>query len=207
MNDAVAGHVDLAIGSSALLAAYRRRHDPAADADRETRYEAFKDVPTAAEAGFPGLAAQCLVGGFCARQNPGRPAIAVRTALVDSLREEAVAKKLVESQQVSIKLGNRRRTEDVPCRQWRPGAPWCATTTSARIERMTRLRIAILDDSQNVAFSAADWSALQSRCEIVRFAGLSPGRRCGAATGRVRDRRADARAHALHRLADPQAPA
>jgi phosphoglycerate dehydrogenase-like enzyme len=36
---------------------------------------------------------------------------------------------------------------------------------------MARLRLAILDDSQNVAFGAADWSALQAKCEIVRFAG------------------------------------
>jgi tripartite-type tricarboxylate transporter receptor subunit TctC len=106
VNDAVAGHVDLAIGSSALLAPHIAGGTirPLMQTG-ETRYEAFKDVPTAAEAGFPGLAANAWWAAFAPARTPADLQSRFRTALVDSLREESVAKKLVESQQVSIKLG------------------------------------------------------------------------------------------------------
>lgn len=40
---------------------------------------------------------------------------------------------------------------------------------------MSTPKVAILDDSQGVAFASADWTQVKARCEVVRFAGPFAG--------------------------------
>jgi len=105
LNDAVAGHVDLIIASAALLmpqigaGAIR----PVFQLGR-SRLRALPDVPTIAESGYPGAQASSWWGVFAPGGTP-RPIIErFRTALVESLREERVAKQLTETQQMTLVL-------------------------------------------------------------------------------------------------------
>jgi tripartite-type tricarboxylate transporter receptor subunit TctC len=105
LNDAVAGHVDLIIASAALLM-------PQIEAGAirpvfqlgKSRLRALPDVPTVAESGYPAAQASSWWGVFAPGGTP-RPIIErFRTALVESLREERVARQLTETQQMTLVL-------------------------------------------------------------------------------------------------------
>ena len=68
MNDAVAGHVDLLVGSTALsIPQIQVGTIRAVVQTGSARTPALGAVPTVAESGFPGFAGQCLVGRVRAR--------------------------------------------------------------------------------------------------------------------------------------------
>jgi tripartite-type tricarboxylate transporter receptor subunit TctC len=106
MNDLVAGHVELLIGSIALAmpqiepgairAVVQMGHERAA---------ALPNTPTVIESGFPGLEANAWWGFFAPAGTP-RPIVDRFGAEVSAvLREERISKQLTESQQVRFVLG------------------------------------------------------------------------------------------------------
>src|SRR5215216_5721019 len=106
MNDAVAGHVDLLVGSTALsipqVQAGKIR--PVVQTGK-SRATALPDVPTAGESGFPGFEAYAWWGLFAPAGTP-KPIIDRFGAEMSAcLREERVTKQLTETQQVSLVLG------------------------------------------------------------------------------------------------------
>jgi tripartite-type tricarboxylate transporter receptor subunit TctC len=97
MNDAVGGHVPLAIGSLFLV-------KPHADAGNVTplvvttskRHPAMPNVPTIAESGFPGFEAPAYWGFIGPAKLPDAIVNRVNTAVSNVLKKPDVAKKLEE---------------------------------------------------------------------------------------------------------------
>jgi tripartite-type tricarboxylate transporter receptor subunit TctC len=107
LNDAVAGHVDLIIASAALL---MPQIEPGAIKPvvqmGKTRLRALAGVPTIIESGYPGAEANSWWGMFAPAGTPPAIIARFRSALVDSLREERVARQLTETQQMSLVLSS-----------------------------------------------------------------------------------------------------
>jgi tripartite-type tricarboxylate transporter receptor subunit TctC len=105
LNDTVAGHVDLIIASAALL---MPQITPGAIKPvvqmGPTRLTALPDVPTVGEAGYPGAQASSWWAMFAPAGTPKPIITRFRAALVESLREERVAKQLSETQQMTLVL-------------------------------------------------------------------------------------------------------
>lgn len=105
MNDAVAGHVDLLVGSTALsmpqVAAGTIR---AIVQTGKERSPTLPNVPTVAENGFPGFEAYAWWGVYAPAGTPKEMTARMGKDMADSLREDRVAKQLVETQQVSLLL-------------------------------------------------------------------------------------------------------
>jgi tripartite-type tricarboxylate transporter receptor subunit TctC len=105
LNDAIAGHVDLIIASAAQL-----MPQIAPGAIRpvfqlgKARLRALQDVPTIAESGYPGAQANAWWGIFAPAGTPKPIIERFRTALVESLRDERIAKQLTETQQMTLVL-------------------------------------------------------------------------------------------------------
>ncbi len=105
LNDAIAGHVDLIIASAALL-----MPQIGAGAIRpvfqlgNSRLRALPDVPTIAESGYPGVQASSWWAFYAPGPTPKPIIERFRTALVESLRDERVAKQLTETQQMTLVL-------------------------------------------------------------------------------------------------------
>lgn len=97
MNDAIGGHVPLAIGSLFLV-------KPHADAGNVTplvvtttkRHPAMPNVPTVAESGFPGFEAPAYWGFIGPAKLPAPIVSRMNTALTNVLKKPDVAKKLEE---------------------------------------------------------------------------------------------------------------
>jgi tripartite-type tricarboxylate transporter receptor subunit TctC len=105
MNDAIGGHVDLIIGSAALVSpqlqagALRPLVQTGA-----TRQSTLPDLPTASESGFPGFESLAWWGVFAPAGTPKPILDRFRADLSATLREERIAKQLTETQQVSLRL-------------------------------------------------------------------------------------------------------
>ena len=70
----------------------------------QSRLRALPDVPTIAESGYPGAQASSWWGFYAPGGTPKPIIERFRTALVESLREERVAKQLTETQQMTLVL-------------------------------------------------------------------------------------------------------
>jgi tripartite-type tricarboxylate transporter receptor subunit TctC len=106
MNDLVAGHVELMIGSIAVA---MPQIEPGAIRAvvqmGRGRAAALPDVPTTGESGFPGFEADAWWGFFAPAGTP-KPIIDRVVAELNGLfREERIAKQLSESQQVTFVRG------------------------------------------------------------------------------------------------------
>ena len=107
MNDALAGHVDLIIGSAALV-------NPQVQAGTlrplvqfsAQRASALKDVPTAAESGGEGLESNAWWGVFAPAKTPKPILDRFGADLAATLRDEGVARQLTESQQVALAVSS-----------------------------------------------------------------------------------------------------
>ncbi len=107
MNDAIAGHVDLIIGSAALVM-------PQVNAKTivpllqtgKTRMTNLPDTQTAIDAGFGGFESYAWWGVFAPAGTPKPIIERFAAALGDSLRDPLVSKTLTESLQISLRLGN-----------------------------------------------------------------------------------------------------
>lgn len=106
MNDAVAGHVDLIIGSTALVTPHAMggRVRPIMHTGK-TRLASLPDVPSAIDSGFAGFESYAWWGVFTAARTPKAIVDRFGAALADSLRDEPVAKLVRESQQITPVLG------------------------------------------------------------------------------------------------------
>jgi tripartite-type tricarboxylate transporter receptor subunit TctC len=106
MNDLVAGHVELLIGSIALAMPQIEPGAVRAVAQMgHERANALPDVATLIEGGFPGLEANAWWGFFAPAGTP-HPIVDRFGAEVGAvLREERIRKQLAESQQVRFVLG------------------------------------------------------------------------------------------------------
>jgi len=106
MNDAIAGHVDLLVGSTALSM-------PQVDAGTirpiaqtgKTRNPFLTKVPTVSESGFPDFEAYAWWGIFAPAGTPKPIIERFGSEMAACLRDERVAKQLTETQQVSLTLG------------------------------------------------------------------------------------------------------
>jgi tripartite-type tricarboxylate transporter receptor subunit TctC len=107
MNDALAGHVDLIIGSAALVMPQVTAKSivPLLQTGK-TRISALSAVPTAIESGFAGLESYAWWGVFAPAGTPKPIVERFAAALSDSLRDPNVSKLLTESLQVTLRLGS-----------------------------------------------------------------------------------------------------
>ena len=107
MNDAIAGHVDLIIGSAALVMPQvnARTIVPLLQTGK-TRMTNLPDTQTAIDAGFTGFESYAWWGVFAPAGTPKPIIERFAAALGDSLRDPLVSKTLTESLQISLRLGN-----------------------------------------------------------------------------------------------------
>jgi tripartite-type tricarboxylate transporter receptor subunit TctC len=106
MNDTIAGHVDLLVGSTAVSM-------PQVDAGSiraivqtgKERNQFIAQVPTVAESGFPGFEAYAWWGIFAPVGTPKPIVERFSNEMAATLREDRIAKQLIETQQVSLILG------------------------------------------------------------------------------------------------------
>ena len=106
MNDTVAGHVDLLIGSTALsIPQVQGGKIRAVVQTGKARANALPDVPTVIESGFAGFEAYAWWGVFAPAGTPKPIIERFGSAMAACLREERVARQLTETQQVNLVLG------------------------------------------------------------------------------------------------------
>jgi tripartite-type tricarboxylate transporter receptor subunit TctC len=106
MNDAIAGHVDLIIGSTALVNPQVQAGGLRALVQTgKVRQPALADLPTTIESGFAGFESNAWWGVFAPKGTPAALVDRFRAAVVAQMKEERVAKQLVETQQINLVLG------------------------------------------------------------------------------------------------------
>jgi tripartite-type tricarboxylate transporter receptor subunit TctC len=105
MNDAVAGHVDLLVGSTALSIPQVQAGTirPVVQTGKE-RTPTLGAVPTVGESGFPGFAAYAWWGVFAPAGTPKAVVSRFGAELASCLREENATRQLTQTQQVSLAL-------------------------------------------------------------------------------------------------------
>ncbi|MDJ0389238.1 tripartite tricarboxylate transporter substrate-binding protein [Roseomonas sp. E05] len=107
VNDAVAGHVDMMIGSAALLASQISGGTlrPLMQFGSK-RLPALPDVPTATESGFPDLTAEAWWGVFAPAGVPAPILARFQAAVIDAYREPRIARQFTEVNQAELVLGD-----------------------------------------------------------------------------------------------------
>ncbi len=107
LNDALAGHVDFSIASTALVnpqiagGGLRPLLQTGAN-----RLPALKDVSTAIEAGFPGFESYAWWGAFAPKGTPEPLVARMREAMVATFKEPTIAAQLAENMQMTATLGD-----------------------------------------------------------------------------------------------------
>ncbi|MBY0337500.1 MAG: tripartite tricarboxylate transporter substrate binding protein [Acetobacteraceae bacterium] len=106
VNDTVAGHVEMMIGSAALVAPHVAAGTlrPVVQFGPE-RLPALREIPTAVESGFPGLEAEAWWGVFAPHGTPAPIQDRMRTALTASFQDERVMRTMTDTQQARVVLG------------------------------------------------------------------------------------------------------
>jgi tripartite-type tricarboxylate transporter receptor subunit TctC len=105
MNDALAGHVDLAIGSAALVTPQVSGGKLRGLAQTSaTRIPGLPDVPTVNESSFPGFESYAWWGSFTAGGTPRAIVDRFSNALAETLREPAI-KSRIEAMQITMQIG------------------------------------------------------------------------------------------------------
>ena len=106
MNDAIAGHVDLIIGSAALVMPQvtAKTIVPLLQTGK-TRMANLADVPTAIESGFAGFESYAWWGVFAPAGTPKPINERFGKALLETLREPGISKQISENLQVTMLLG------------------------------------------------------------------------------------------------------
>lgn len=107
VNDAVAGHVDLMIGSAALLAPHISAGTlrPLMQFG-SSRLQALPAVPTARESGFADLTAEAWWGVFAPKGVPAPILSRFQAALIETYREPRIAQQFTEVNQAELVLGD-----------------------------------------------------------------------------------------------------
>jgi tripartite-type tricarboxylate transporter receptor subunit TctC len=105
MNDAIAGHVDMIIGSAALVTPQVKAGKLRALAQTgKARIPALSDVPTAIEAGFAGFESYAWWGVFTPAGTPKPVIERFAAALSESLRDPTIAQQMTENLQITMML-------------------------------------------------------------------------------------------------------
>ena len=105
MNDALAGHVDLAIGSAALVTPQVSGGKLRGLAQTSARrVPGLPDVPTVIESGFPGFESYAWWGSFTAGGTPRAIVDRFSNALAETLREPTI-KGRIEAMQMTLQAG------------------------------------------------------------------------------------------------------
>jgi tripartite-type tricarboxylate transporter receptor subunit TctC len=105
MNDALAGHVDLAIGSAALVAPQVSGGKLRGLAQTgASRIPGLPAIPTVIESGFPGFESYAWWGSFTAGRTPRAIIDRFSDALAETLREPAI-KSRIEAMQITMQSG------------------------------------------------------------------------------------------------------
>ncbi len=106
MTDALGGHVDLLVGSTALSMPQVNTGGLRALAQTgKERNQFLANVPTVIESGYPNFEAYAFWAVFAPAGTP-KPAIErMGKEMIASLREDRIAKQLIETQQVTLTLG------------------------------------------------------------------------------------------------------
>jgi tripartite-type tricarboxylate transporter receptor subunit TctC len=106
MTDALGGHVDLLIGSTALSMPQVNTGNLRAIAQTGKERNPFlANVPTVAESGYPGFEAYAWWGIFAPAGTPKPMVEKMGSEMTACLRDEKISKQLIETQQVSLTLG------------------------------------------------------------------------------------------------------
>jgi tripartite-type tricarboxylate transporter receptor subunit TctC len=106
MTDALGGHVDLLVGSTALSMPQVNTGNLRAIAQTgKTRNPFLAAVPTVSESGFPDFEAYAWWGIFAPAGTPKPIVERFGSEMAACLRDERIAKQLIETQQVSLLLG------------------------------------------------------------------------------------------------------
>ena len=106
MNDALAGHVDLIIGSAALTTPQVKGGKLVGVLNTGAkRIAALPDVATGVESGFPDFAAYAWWGVFAPGGTPRLAVDRFANALTEIFRDEKSARTLSESWQIELRLG------------------------------------------------------------------------------------------------------
>jgi tripartite-type tricarboxylate transporter receptor subunit TctC len=131
MNDAIAGHVDLLVGSTALSVPQIQAGALRAVAQTgKARTAALGAVPTVAEGGFAGFEAYAWWGVFAPAGTPKATIARFGNELAAILREPRVEKQLSETQQARSCSADRNRSRRSCASRCRPGARSHANSTS-----------------------------------------------------------------------------
>ena len=107
MNDVLGGHVDMIIGSAALITAQLGTNmlRPVLQLGRE-RMSALKDTQTAIEAGYPDFETLAWWGVFAPKDTPPDIIASMAKSVKEILSEPAVASQLQETQQMTLLLAD-----------------------------------------------------------------------------------------------------
>jgi tripartite-type tricarboxylate transporter receptor subunit TctC len=106
MTDALGGHVDLLVGSTALSMPQVNTGNLHALAQTgKTRNPFLANVPTVSESGYPGFEAYAWWGIFAPAHTPKPIIERFGNDMAACLHDERIAKQLIETQQVSLTLG------------------------------------------------------------------------------------------------------
>lgn len=107
LNDAVGGHIDLIIGSAALVASQIEAGAlrPLAQSG-PTRLPTLKDTQTLAESGFPGTNAAAFWGIFVRAGTPEPIKSRIHADMKAALEEPAIKSRLETSQQIKLELSD-----------------------------------------------------------------------------------------------------
>jgi tripartite-type tricarboxylate transporter receptor subunit TctC len=105
INDILGGHVDLIAGSAALITPQLSggKLRPLLQTGK-ARLAALKDVPTAIESGFSGFEAVAWWGVFVPKGTPQAVITRTADAFVATLKEEAITRRLQDTQQIVLAL-------------------------------------------------------------------------------------------------------
>ena len=106
LNDAIAGHVDLIIASTALVNPQIQGGGlrPLVQTGK-TRQPSLGNVQTAIEAGFEGFESYAWWGVFAPKGTPKALTDRLHAELTGIMKEEKVARQLTDAQQINLSLG------------------------------------------------------------------------------------------------------
>jgi tripartite-type tricarboxylate transporter receptor subunit TctC len=106
MNDSIANHIDVMIGSSALVTPQMMGGKLRGLVQTgATRVAGMPDLPTAIESGFPGFESYAWWGFLTPSHTPKPILEHMRAAVEGTLREPNITKTMTESMQITIRLG------------------------------------------------------------------------------------------------------
>jgi tripartite-type tricarboxylate transporter receptor subunit TctC len=106
MNDLVGGHVELVCGSASLVSSHISGGTVRPVMQLGTkRLGTLKDTQTAIEAGFEGFTAEAWWGVFAPKGTPADIIAKTEVAIRDTLAEAEIAKRLTETQEMTLVLG------------------------------------------------------------------------------------------------------